>query len=145
MTVKMFITESKQIINNGKMNSQSMSADIDGKEANIMVSKNGNKQYAKLDKKDIHEILSLRSNKNNLLESLKKELKTKSNNHASGPKKKTRTTKTKRKTKRKPTRKPTRKSTRKPKRKPTRKPKRKTRKTKKKSKSKIENLLSDLF
>ena len=145
MTVKMFITESKQIINNGKMNSQSMSADFDGKEANIMVSKNGNKQYAKLDKKDIHEILSLRSNKNNLLESLKKELKPKSNNHASGPKKKTRTTKTKRKPKRKTKRKTKRKSTRKPKRKPTRKPKRKTRKTKKKSKSKIENLLSDLF
>ena len=145
MTVKMFITESKQIINNGKMNSQSMSADFDGKEANIMVSKNGNKQYAKLDKKDIHEILSLRSNKNNLLESLKKELKTKPNNHASGPKKKTRTTKTKRKTKRKPTRKSTRKPTRKSTRKTTRKPKRKTRKTKKKSKSKIENLLSDLF
>lgn len=141
MTVKMFITESKQIINNGKVKSQSISADFDGKNANIIISKNGKKQYAKLDKKDIHEILSLKPNKNNLLESLKKELKTKPNNRASGVNKIRKTRKRKKHKKPKRRRKTVKHKRPRVSRKKTKK--RKTRKTKKKSN--IENLLSDLF
>ena len=142
MTVKMFITESKQIINNGKVQSQSVSADFDGKNANIIISKNGKKQYAKLDKKDIHEILSLKPNKNNLLESLKKELKTKPNNHASGVNNKMRKTR-KRKKHKKPKRRRKTVKHKRPRVSRKKTKKRKTRKTKKKSN--IENLLSDLF
>lgn len=142
MTVKMFITESKQIINNGKVKSQSVSADFDGKNANIIISKNGKKQYAKLDKKDIHEILSLKPNKNNLLESLKKELKTKPNNRASGVKNKIRKT-IKRKKHKKPKRRRKTVKHKRPRVSRKKTKKRKTRKTKKKSN--IENLLSDLF
>lgn len=142
MTVKMFITESKQIINNGKVQSQSVSADFDGKNANIIISKNGKKQYAKLDKKDIHEILSLKPNKNNLLESLKKELKTKPNNRASGINNKMRKT-IKRKKHKKPKRRRKTVKHKRPRVSRKKTKKRKTRKTKKKSN--IENLLSDLF
>lgn len=142
MTVKMFITESKQIINNGKVKSQSISADFDGKNANIIISKNGKKQYAKLDKKDIHEILSLKPNKNNLLESLKKELKTKPNNRASVVNNKMRKTR-KRKKHKKPKRRRKTVKHKRPRVSRKKTKKRKTRKTKKKSN--IENLLSDLF
>ena len=61
MTVFMKISESQKIINNGKEQTQSITADYDGEHANIMVSKNGDKQYTTLSKNDMNKLLSFKT------------------------------------------------------------------------------------
>ena len=80
MTVFMKISESQKIINNGNEQTQSITADYDGKHANIMVSKNGDKQYTTLSKNDMNKLLSFKPNENDLFDTLKKDFTPISNN-----------------------------------------------------------------
>ena len=73
MTVFMKISESQKIINNGNEQTQSITADYDGEHANIMVSKNGDKQYTTLSKNDMNKLLSFKPNENDLFDTLKKD------------------------------------------------------------------------
>jgi hypothetical protein len=69
----MKISESQKIINNGNEQTQSITADYDGEHANIMVSKNGDKQYTTLSKNDMNKLLSFKPNENDLFDTLKKD------------------------------------------------------------------------
>jgi hypothetical protein len=80
MTVFMKISESRKIINNGNEQTQSITADYDGEHANIMVSKNGDKQYTTLSKNDMNKLLSFKPNENDLFDTLNKDFNTISSN-----------------------------------------------------------------
>ena len=74
MTIFMKIRKSQNIYdNNGKLiHGASMDADFDGTNAHIKVSNDDDTQFTKISKKDINDLLSMKSNKKPVMEELLK-------------------------------------------------------------------------
>ena len=79
MTIFMKIRKSQNIYdNNGKLiHGASMDADFDGTNAHIKVSNDDDTQFTKISKKDINDLLSMKSNKKPVMEELLKILEVK--------------------------------------------------------------------